>query len=140
MIMGFLISMLLWHLTWGWKHIILNFCIMPFLLKWIARYSFISSTLWTFVSHVCASSVYIFLMSMCIRIFGYTFNDTSALYLQIQSAPFVCAFIFATFYAALLCMFFVIMQRWYTISLKRVGIAIMISNYISAYIIAFCMK
>lgn len=141
---SFLISMLLWHLTWGWGQIIINMWVLVFLLKCIARIPLIQSFFLSCISHACTS---IFLISTVSFIFvyllGYTFDGESQIaYLTVYTTPFRCALIFGIFYASLQSLFFIILNRYYPFKyLKRVVILTVISMIISSYImVPFYMR
>lgn len=137
-IAAFFMSMLLWHLTWGWKHIIINIFIMPFLFFIIGRLSIIKSILLTLLSHICVSTFYI---SVTILVFVYLINyqftsDDYLCYLHIYETPIRCAMAFAGLYAVLQSLFLILLQRWIVLSLRSIITVVILSNLLSAYILS----
>lgn len=135
---SFFISMLLWHLTWGWAQVVIDTCIMTCLFKLIVRIPLLKSFFISVVSHICVSGL--FLMStigIFVYMLGYEFQENDNLsYLTIYKTPFRCACTFGILYALLQAIFFMLLHSYYPFNnIRRVLFIVAISTCISSYLV-----
>src|SRR5690349_15493461 len=112
---AFLVSMLLWHLTWGWKQLLLNFVLLTILFKYLAKLSITRSFLLSLSSHITVSAVFcISVIGICVYSAGFTFDQTQQnSYIYVYKTPFICSLMFGLLYALLQIIFVICINKYY---------------------------
>lgn len=126
----FFIDQWLWSITWDWYHIPLSMVIMILLFRFFLRMDIIISVLLALGSIAATFITFtFFVVSVLIGLFKFRYE--AALGLDVADSLHACIYV-ALIYTTLQAVFFIILNRYYTIEYRHMIIVSLVSNLISA--------
>jgi len=128
----FFLNTWLWSMTWGFYHIPINIFVMLLLLKFVGKFSIIPSILMSFFSKVFSSALFTLIVVFLVFVIHLQLQvDMSNQSINVLLAC-ICL---GTVYAVFQMLFFVILNRFYTLNMRIVMLISVVSNVLSALLV-----
>ena len=134
-VVDFFISTWVWSVTWGIYHIPLNIIVMLIFLKFVGKFKIVPSVLLSFFSKVFAVLFYALIVFFLVFSFGLKFSpETNTDNVQFVNVLLACISV-GIIYSAFQSLFFIVVNKFYSMNLRDTILISFVSNIITALLI-----
>lgn len=132
---AFLIDQWLWNVTWDWYHIPLSIFLLAVFFKFFLRLNVIASVLIAVSSTISSFIVYTFFaVGGLIYLFNFNYQEALQGKAVVADSLHACMYV-GMIYTLLQAVFFVVLNKYYSIKLPKMIVAAFIANMIAAVLV-----